>query len=164
MQNNTSANTSINKRLPALFGKLPDNIRNCQMLDYGCGKYPEYVRQWAEKRGISVTSYDKYNYLSDNWYKDHGYDVVTLSNVLNVIDNWIVRWGILEDCFDCLRDGGQLYITVYEGDKTGIGRRTKSDCWQENKKLSDYLFEVEEIFGQNNVTMKKGMIIAKKED
>lgn len=164
MQTISSANTSINRRLPALFGKLPDNIRNCQMLDYGCGKYPEYVRKWAEERGISLTSYDKYNYPCDNWYREHGYDVVTLSNVLNVVNSWRIRWDIIQDCFDCLRDGGQLYITVYEGDRTGTGRRTKSDCWQENRRLKDYLFEVGRIFGQGNAKIHNGTIIATKED
>ena len=160
----TSANTSINKRIPALFGKLPNNVRNCQLLDYGCGKYPNYVKQWGEERGISVISYDKYNYCEEDWYKEYGYDVVCLSNVLNVVNNWNTRWDILQDCWNCLRIGGQLYITVYEGDKSGKGRITKADCWQENRRTSDYLFEAGRVFGLNNIIIKNNVIVATKRD
>ena len=163
MQKISSANTSINRRLPKLYGQLPNDVRNCQMLDYGCGKYPEYVRKWGEERGIAVTSYDKYNYPSDDWFKPYRYDIVTCSNVLNVVNSHRIRQFILRDCKDCLRIGGKLYITVYEGDRTGKGRTTKSDCWQENRKLSDYLDEVRRIFKTNNVSLKGCMIVARKE-
>lgn len=158
----TSANTSINKRIPALFNKI--ELRNCQLLDYGCGKYPNYVKQWGEKRGISVISYDKYNYCEEDWYKEYGYDAVCLSNVLNVVNNWNTRWDILQDCWNCLRIGGQLYITVYEGDKNGIGRITKADCWQENRRTADYLCEVGRVFGLNNIIIKNNVIVATKTD
>lgn len=163
MQKISSANTSINRRLPRLYGQLPKDVRNCQMLDYGCGKYPEYVRQWGEERGIAVTSYDKYNYPSDDWFKPYGYDVITCSNVLNVVNSHKIRLNILKDCYECLRVYGKLYLTVYEGDRTGKGKVTKSDCWQENRKLSDYLDEVRFVFGTNNVSIKNNMIVARKE-
>lgn len=163
MQTISSANTSINRRLPRLYGQLPNDVRNCQMLDYGCGKYPEYVKKWGEERGIAVTSYDKYNYPSEDWFKPYGYDVVTCSNVLNVIQDYSVRRDLLIDCYECLRIGGKLYITVYEGDRTGRGKTTKSDCWQENRKLSDYLDEVRRIFKTINVSIKNNMIVARKE-
>lgn len=163
MQKISSANTSINRRLPRLYGQLPKDVRNCQMLDYGCGKYPEYVRKWGEERGIAVTSYDKYNYPSDDWFKPYGYDVVTCSNVLNVVNSHKIRLNILKDCYECLRVYGKLYLTVYEGDRTGKGKVTKSDCWQENKKLSDYLDEVRHTFGTKNVAIKNNMIVARKE-
>ena len=32
-----------------------------------------------------------------------------------------------------------VYIAVYEGNKSGVGRQTKKDCWQRNERLSAYL-------------------------
>lgn len=140
----TSANTSVNKRVPALFNKLTkyDYIGSVgTMLDYGCGKYPDYVKSWGKQNGIFVYSYDKYNFPNNNAKKYNCYDAVALSNVLNVIQYSQDRRAVLIECKKCLVSDCRLFITVYEGDKTGNGRITRFDCWQENRLLSTYLDE-----------------------
>lgn len=85
-------------------------------------------------------------------------DSVTISNVLNVINDNDSQLKLLQKAFDNLKNGGSCFITVYEGDRSGIGRQTGPDQWQENKKLDNYLSLVSEIFG--NAKIKYGMIIA----
>ena len=31
------------------------------------------------------------------------------------------------------------FFKIYEGNKSGIGKQTKKDCWQRNQKTKDYL-------------------------
>lgn len=150
----TSANTSINKRVPALFKKVQWEEGTVN-LDYGCGKYPEYARDYVTKRGVVNIAYDPYNYrkTEDVWFR-FKYNTVTLSNVLNVIESKEARRMVLLTCLDVLRDGGKLYITVYEGDKSGVGRETKKDCWQENRPLKDYAKEIP----YGTVVIKNGLM------
>lgn len=35
-----------------------------------------------------------------------------------------------------------VLITVYEGDRSGTGRQTAADSWQENRPTADYITEV----------------------
>lgn len=142
----TSANTSINKRVPALF-KMVDWKEGTVNLDYGCGKYPEYARDYVTECGVLNVSYDPYNYRkTEDIYFRYSYDTITLSNVLNVIESEEERYRVLLDCYTMLKGGGKLYITVYEGDKSGIGRETKKDCWQENRETKDYIRECLKVF------------------
>ena len=150
----TSANTSINKRVPALFKKVQWKEGTVN-LDYGCGKYPEYARDYVTARGVVNMAYDPYNYrkTEDVWFKFR-YDTVTLSNVLNVIESKEARRMVLLTCLDVLKVGGKLYITVYEGDKSGVGRETKKDCWQENRLLKEYAKEIP----YGTVVIKNGLM------
>ena len=142
----TSANTSINKRIPALF-KLVQWKSGTVNLDYGCGKYPEYARDYVTEKGVLNVSYDPYNYRkTEDTYFHFRYDTITLSNVLNVIESEQTRKSVLVDCAYLLKEGGTLYVTVYEGDKSGIGRKTKTDCWQENRRTKDYVEECLKVF------------------
>jgi hypothetical protein len=50
-------------------------------------------------------------------------------------------------------------IAVYEGGKSGVGRQTKSDSWQNNRPTRDNVKEVEIYF--DDVALKNGVIIAK---
>lgn len=58
--------------------------------------------------------------------------------------------------------GNKLLITVYEGDKSGKGKRSKTDCWQENRRVADYLEEVEQATGYK-ARIENSVIIAEKE-
>lgn len=152
----TSANTSINKRVPAVFKKV-DWQEGTINLDYGCGKYPEYATQYLAEQGVINVPYDPYNYITDT-PRDGYYDTVTLSNVLNVVEDFGERVRILQKCKWYLKRGGMLYITVYEGDGTGEGRETKPDCWQENRKLKSYYDEVMEVFYLGYTKIKNGVM------
>jgi hypothetical protein len=59
-----------------------------------------------------------------------------------------------------VKENGFVFISVYEGSKTGIGRQTKKDCWQNNKRLAEYLPLVKKVF--SNAQIKYNMIIALK--
>lgn len=154
----TSANTSINKRVPALFKKVQwkDGTVN---LDYGCGKYPEYARDYVTEKGVLNVSYDPYNYRkTEDIYSRFKYDTITLSNVLNVIESEDTRWRVLLECLYLLKEGGKLYITVYEGDKSRVGRETKADCWQENRPLRSYAKEVVRVYDRAKIKIKNGLM------
>ena len=146
--NGNSAMTSVNsKRVPRLFtaaavrGLFKPGMR---VLDYGCGRWPEVVRSYLKTLGVDdVVSYDP------NWFPvplgyhhdqaGNGYDLVCLSNVLNVIERREDRIGALKAAWKALRPGGRLLVTVYAGDGSGASGPSRSGCWQENRPLRDYL-------------------------
>jgi hypothetical protein len=142
MQNYTSKNTSVNTtRVPAIYNKvrwdkLPEGVR---VLDWGCGKDTTLTNGMLEKHGLVHVGYDP------NWKSEVEnmaaisllgiVDAFVCSNVLNVIDDDdIVR--------DICRKASQhkyFFITVYEGDKSGVGKRSKEDCYQRNAKIKSYM-------------------------
>ena len=79
--------------------------------------------------------------------------MVICSNVLNVIDSEeIIAW--IAARFMAWADAGAaVMVTVYEGDKSGIGRATKADCFQRNEKIANYLKYFDKSF-----VIKKGVI------
>lgn len=162
----TSADTSINSsKLPVLFteagrkGLFKDGTVN---LDIGGGRFnnaTEYLQ------GLGVTSYvydpynrtAEYNANSASKTENHQSDTVTISNVLNVIAEEDARGDVYRNAIDALKPNGSAYITVYEGDGTGIGRET-SKGYQLNQKTADYVKEVLQYF--ENVKLNGKLIIA----
>ena len=147
-----SADTSINsEKLPSIYGKLEKlGVALEDGLDYGCGKY-------FDSYGLEgMTGYDKYNYQNDEALK-HDYSFCVCSNVLNVIMEADIRQDIMQEM---AKLAPVTYITIYDGDKTGIGRPTKKSCWQENRKLASYVPEAESVFSR--VTKKYGMLICER--
>ena len=144
----TSAATSINKnKLPAIYGKLSGILHDCYLVDYGCGKYTDLQKKWSEDRNINYLPYDPFNQSEEmnaetlqKWEearKENALPVVVIcSNVLNVIDSDDVVWEVVESC---RRWSDLLYVTVYEGNGSGIGKKTGKDSYQRNAKLRDYL-------------------------
>lgn len=133
MQNHTSRNTSVNsKRLPAIFRKIAWQPL-MSVLDYGCGKHPQLAESFFKKYypHIRYTPYDPYQQIGG---KEEA-QIALLSNVINVIDD---EQTICEVIKDCLRLCPAVAITVYEGDKSGIGRVTRRDCWQWNRTVKDW--------------------------
>lgn len=162
---NTSVNSA---KLPAVFKKInygaltwnsDGSYRRLLIVDYGCGKYynttsgllsqiigPLYPDlEWA------YLAYDPYwkpwdvkthdNLTLEDWIvrwktvNKNGVVICVCANVLNVIDNRAeVRyikdrlWNISEYSF----------FSVYEGDKSGIAKTTKKDCFQRNLPLMAY--------------------------
>lgn len=148
MQSITSRNTSINRtKAPALFGMLTRGaVAGKTVVDYGCGKWPGMAMATLYNLGAArVISFDPYNYTSTEQALEDvrgEAGVVCLSNVLNVIQNADVRRDVLRECIGLLTPGGSLYVTVYEGDRTGRGRMTGADMWQENRRTADYVWEI----------------------
>ena len=147
-QNYTSAATSINRdRLPAVYGRItidPD----AHVLDYGCGRYTDHIRAalptadympydpYNQPSAVNLATTRRINYLCGI----HEPVTVICSNVLNVIDGDVEVRDICGNIAAIVRTtGGNAYITVYEGDRSGNGRQTGPDQYQRNERLSEYL-------------------------
>lgn len=162
-QKYTSAWTSVNsKQVPAICKKI-DWIPGTRNIDIGGGKY-DTATEYLNKQGVYSAIYDPYNRpMDDNnrAYVLDFYDTALLSNVLNVICESHARHNVIQTAYDLLHDRGILYVTVYTGDNSGVGRESKKDCWQENRNLISYAPEIKQVF--DNVYLKNGMLIARKE-
>ena len=88
-----------------------------------------------------------------------GADVAVCSNVLNVIKEQEVRLDLLNKIKKLLKSGASAYISVYEGSGKDEGSATqKGKSFQNNRKLSGYLEEVQSVFP--DATRKGAVIIA----
>ena len=149
-QKYTSANTSINStKLPAIYKMIADRISESdQVIDYGCGKYFDNYDLPENFHG-----YDPYN-RPDTEALDRDYNVALCSNVLNVIMEREQRIDLLKKLKEL---ANKVFITVYEGNGSGVGKVSKNDCYQLNKKRGDYIPELVEVFGKGNVRyVRKG--------
>lgn len=182
----TSKNTSVNsKKLPAIYNRLNWNAlrehwakltkfnRTPIVLDFGCGRYTDHIEHFLATKGFIYKGYDpfwkskKENYeaLSSEAY------IVICSNVLNVIldeetfDNiqrYIRDFSFLASLGKTLvKEPSFYYITVYEGDKSGIGYITKPDCFQRNETLDNYIFRYENVIYKNTITTENGKMFLK---
>lgn len=158
----TSADTSINSsKVPAVFNKV--NWKSGTVnVDIGGGRF-DTAQEFLKPKGVENLVYDPYNRskehnkrISDRLDKKKA-DTATISNVLNVIQEKSARFEVLNNARENVKPGGEVYITVYEGNGSGIGAET-SKGYQLNMKLKDYLSEVQEVFP--NAYIRKGMIVA----
>jgi hypothetical protein len=155
-QTYTSAGTSINSvKLPAIYSKVKFT-EGTKVLDYGCGRYTDHLKAHVEGFNAEWFGYDPFNYPTD--INGMTFDTVLCSNVMNVIDSEDVLYSIGKTLAEHTEK--VCYITIYEGDKSGIGRATKSDCYQRNERTNEYAKYLEKCF--SSVTVKNGMIIASK--
>lgn len=160
----TSIN-SLNGAYKLIEGKYPVGTL---IFDYGCGKY-NTNRDFATKCGYCWFGYDPYNRTKKENMENINHvrerrnapDIVMLNNVLNVIDNANSINGILSDIYyNYAGDNTDIYITIYEGDKSGIGKVTTKG-YQRNEKLikyRDYInewFEVVEKVDSNIIKCRK---------
>lgn len=164
-QEYTSADTSINSvKLPAIFKKIlaKGDIEqySTRLLDIGCGKYTDHIKEYLGKDHIRYYGIDPYNkdhfdnYTTLKRFYEESYNDITLitcSNVLNVIKEASERIKLYDFMFDFLglTPYTTAYITVYEGDKSGIGKETKPNCYQQNKPLSFYINEIKEYLAED---------------
>lgn len=165
MQTFTSAKTSVNRsKLPAVYGKAKLSKRSPFLVDYGCGKYIDHIRSALLEQGKVLYPYDPYNQPDDvnlhtldfiRWAMDEQIAIdLVCSNVLNVIDSEGEISRICNDIEKIVnRTGGTAFITVYEGDRSCVGRQTGKDQYQRNEPLYWYL----RFF--HHATIKNGMII-----
>ena len=153
---NYSKHTSRNQ-IAAGFKKVNWNGITSNF-DLGGGKYNKSTNWLKKHRGVINFVYDPYNRSQE--YNDFTYtssklsESTTIFNVLNVIPTRKERKEILE--FAKRENTKYIFITVYEGDKSGCGNFTR-DGWQNNKRLKDYLPEVKKIYSQAYIA--KNMII-----
>ena len=160
----SSAGTSINsKRLPAIYKKArfaPGDV----ILDYGCGKYTEHIKS-ALPAKVTYLPWDPYNQpdrTNDStkrrlWAGIHSGKPlrVVCSNVLNVIDDAETVHSIARElAYLADRSGGIVYVTVYEGNRSGEGRQTGPDQYQRNEPIQNYL-----RFFPESARIRSGMIV-----
>lgn len=139
-----SAYTSVNKdKVPVLFtlaAKAGLVKKDCAVLDYGCGRWPEVAADFLRAHGAAVIHrYDPFWFPYAEEMPAEGYDLVCLSNVLNVIQDKKDRTAALKTAWDALKPGGMMLITVYEDDASGASGPSKDGCWQERRKLQSYM-------------------------
>lgn len=180
----TSKNTSINsKKLPAIYNKidwevlmntwiLQNNGENPIgiILDYGCGRYTDHIRDFVNSKGFYYLGFDPYwnqiDFMNEidqlSKINGGGLAAVICSNVLNVIPWWtgvkrvsqIIHFLGYQAC-------NRYFITCYEGDKSGIGQETKKDCWQWNKTLDHYLLTHKDIIKKNVIINERKTALLK---
>jgi hypothetical protein len=160
MKTITSADTSINsKKVPAVFKKIGWTA-GMMNFDLGGGKF-DTATEWLEKYGVKNYIYDPYNRSVEHNMEVGllfgSFHTATLSNVLNVIKVRDHQLKALRTVTSALRKDGVLFITVYEGNRSGKGSVTKKG-YQHNKKLMAYLPMIRKYF--KYVEVRKGMIVA----
>lgn len=157
IQSITSADTCLNQ-VPAIFKlinkamSMPEAFwaKTRDVIDFGGGKFDTFSDFLAEM-GVRNFVYDPYNRS-----KQHNETVASLlaarpadigicSNVLNVIKEPEARLQALLDLREMVQPGGEIFITVHEGNKTSHGRKT-SKGWQANRPTKNYLREVRKAF------------------
>lgn len=140
--------------------------KNTVMLDLGCGKFRELMNDYVRNLGGVYHGIDPYNVTKSENIKainacagGHT-DVVTVSNVLNVIKEEHIQSQIISQAHDALRIGGTLIVVIYEGVKnkrekqqekeTGIKKPltpiVTRDGFQQRKETSEYLPVIKEHF------------------
>lgn len=142
MQEYTSKDTCINT-----VNKVY-KVMQCQagsvILDYGGGKY-DSNKEFMAAKGVYLFVYDPYNRSKEHnaqvlstIQQCMGADIVVCSNVLNVIKEENIIQDIVKNLFKYVKPGGKIYIQVYEGNGSGIGKVTNKG-YQRNEKMANYL-------------------------
>ena len=156
-QKHTSAKTSVNM-VPTLFRRAEFGKKN---LDIGGGKYDTASEWLQENHGCENLVYDPYNrseeHNDDVLAQAENLDTITISNVLNVIKERKWRDMVLNMAAHHAGPATRVYITVYEGDRSGEGRETRCG-YQLHRKTEAYVKEVKKFFKQ--VERKGKLIIA----
>ena len=148
----TSANTSINKnKLPVIYNRA-DIPSGSSVLDYGCGRHINHLREKAQQNNWTWSGFDPFNLPNS---KPIVSDYVICSNVLNVIKEDSIVNDVITAVISLATKAA--IFTVYEKDGTGKGLQTGKDQWQRNEKLSVYVKRMKDM-GYNPI-VKKGMII-----
>jgi hypothetical protein len=166
----SSKDTSI-KQIAAVFKKpeIFDLKEGSVNLDIGGGRFDLGTDYLRNERGVENLVFDRFNRSPEHneevlnrIRETGGADSATAANILNVIEEPEARKRVIQQSYDYTREGGKVFFQVYEGSGTGVGRGTTKG-WQNNKKTSEYIPEIEGIFGEGNVQRKGNIIIAIKE-
>ena len=165
----TSKDTSINRdKTPRIFTLLSESgVYGTNLFDIGCGKWTRHIAKYAKETGVcsKYYGYDPYNQKAKHnskvidkmtkekyaQYGDYNPNVFVSSNVLNVIATYRARFKYIREILLFMKTIDELYITIYEGNRSGIGKETKRDCYQCNKTIAQFTEEVKRMLdGYNN--------------
>lgn len=145
--------TSV-KQVPALTKWVANKMENGVNFDIGAGKY-ELAGDYLKDRGFEYYPFDPHCLPDDINHdtltkaltmKTEKKVVITLSNVLCVIPSKMLRDNLLRLVSSMAKPGYEVYFSIYEGDKSGIGKRTSRNTWQENRKTKTYIKQIEPFF------------------
>ena len=161
----SSAGTSINStKLPTGYTTVAKKFgwkKGTTHIDIGGGKFDNGVK-FLENLGVNAHVYDPYNRPAEHNQKvmetvgKQGADTASLFNVLNVIREPEYQEEALQTAHSTLKPGGRIFIGIYEGDRSGQGRQTKKDSWQNNHSTAAYLDTVRKVFP--NAVLQHGII------
>lgn len=165
-QQYSSAGTS-RRQIPESFKKIPW-ARGTRNLDIGAGAF-ELGTEYLRSQGVESVPFDPYNRARDvnnaaldTLRNGEKYDTVTVANLLNVVQEPEIRDNIIKQAAHSVKPDGKAYFQVYESDRSGVGRQTKTggtdDNWQNARTLKSYQPDIERHFGK--VESKDGMLIA----
>jgi hypothetical protein len=165
----TSKATSINKgKLPRHFGIVAKQFgweKGTTHLDIGGGRFDNAIEH-LEGQGITGHVYDPYNRTEEHNANaismTKGAHTASLFNVLNVIQEPENQIAAIRVAHEQLRPDGRVFIGVYEGDRSGVGKQTGKDQFQHNQPLESYLPMVQQVFP--NASVHKGIIHGTKEE
>ncbi len=145
-QSVTSKNTSVNaKKLPVGLSHAANYISDGDvLLDYGCGRYRN-GKDFVESLGAYYSGFDPFhasvaqNALAQILIEQNSIDVIVCSNVLNVLPEDVLVDDAIKLFIELLVGGAKVVvISIYEGDRTGLGRLTGRDRYQRNELTSAY--------------------------
>lgn len=141
MQAITSKNTALNQ-VASTFKAFDFN--DCLVLDYGCGK--GLSKEFCEKtyNNCKVFLYDPFHGFNETdiflrQCKESKNNVITCNNVLNVLQDEALRMVVTDIAIYSNYYCTDIIFKIYEGDRSGIGRITKNDCFQRNEKTESYV-------------------------
>lgn len=155
-QEYTSKNTSINK-VTKVYKQY--NFLNKLILDYGGGKY-DTNKVYLSKFGNTTYIYDPYNRTEDeNNYAlkqimvHNGADIVVCANVLNVIKEDYILEDILLNLLKYVKYNGIIYVQIYQGNGSGVGKITTKG-YQRNEKVRCYYNLIKSIYCDSDIILK----------
>jgi hypothetical protein len=159
----SSSETSL-AQIPAVF-KSKTFVPRGTNLDIGAGKFDLGKQYLESQRGVSESvPFDPFNrsiesnqMAVERLQSGERFGTATIPNVLNVIAEASARDNVILQAARAIEPEGVAYFQIYEGDRSGIGRKT-SKGFQNNKKTSDYANEVSEHF--DNVSKTGNIIVA----
>ena len=129
-----TSNGNANK-LPSLLNTFKELNNLGVYLNYGAGKHYKKHEQWF---GGNLISYDPYVEEINTLPQVGTFSAVLCSNVLNVIESDEELNKTLDYFDELSKKYVTIFITIYEGDRSGIGKKTKLGTYQRNKKLKDW--------------------------
>ena len=163
LQEISSAETSL-AQIPAIF-KSKTFVPRGKNIDIGAGKFDLGKQYLESERGVSESvPFDPFNrsiesnrMAVERLQSGERFGTATIPNVLNVIAEASVRDNVILQAARAIEPEGVAYFQIYEGDRSGVGRKT-SKGFQNNKKTSDYANEVSKHF--DNVRSTGNIIVA----
>lgn len=157
-QQYSSAKTSLNQ-VSAGHKKIKW-VAGTVNLDWGGGKSDMGTEYLKDEHNVTNVVYDPFNRsAAENAAALKSKpDTITNHNVLNVIQEDEVIISMLKE-WKKVSSAKTIYITVYEGNRSGEGKPT-SKGYQRNQKLADYLPLVQKVF--SSASKKGSMIIINK--